>query len=460
METDKAALAGDISAGFLFDRFKLNLEDGYRTEAAGPFYYSQHTEAKEVWAIPPFYSHQSDPDIQSAQDDFLYPLFTQIHYGQEHKWQFFQLINSISGEGTNDATKKQITVFPIYFQQRSTDTNEDYTAVFPFYGRLKHRFFRDEIYFILFPAYSQTRKRDVVTDNYFYPIVDVEHGDGLTGWQVWPFAGHEHKVVTTHTNGFGDVTIVGGRDHWFYLWPFYLSQNNGIGTDNPQTLRASIPFYVKIRSPQYDSTSVFWPLFASIDNRARKYHEWQGPWPFVIFTHGEGKQTSRIWPIFSQSRDATKEDDSYAWPIYIYTRFHSGSADQTRTRIAFYLYSRLALKNLETGKERIRLDMWPFFEWHRDYNGNERLQVIAPLEPAIPDNPGIERNWSPLWSVWRSESDGKTGANSQSFLWNLYRRSNGPDGKSISAMFGLYQYENKPGEKSLRLFYVPVTGGH
>ncbi len=63
-----------------------------------------------------------------------------------------------------------------------------------------------------------------------------------------------------------------------------------------------------------------------------------------------------------------------------------------------------------------------FFTWHRDFNGNERLQVLAPIEPAVPDNRGIERNWSPLWSLWRAENNPKTGAASQSLLWNLYRR--------------------------------------
>ena len=44
--------------------------------------------------------------------------------------------------------------------------------------------FRDEIFFVMFPIYSQTRKKDVVTDNYLYPFFHLRHGDGLHGWQV------------------------------------------------------------------------------------------------------------------------------------------------------------------------------------------------------------------------------------------------------------------------------------
>ena len=75
---------------------------------------------------------------------------------------------------------KRFTLFPIYFQQRSPDPKENYTALASFYGHLRNRLFRDEIFFVMFPIYSETRKRDVVTENYLYPFFDLRHGDGLT----------------------------------------------------------------------------------------------------------------------------------------------------------------------------------------------------------------------------------------------------------------------------------------
>jgi len=454
------AMADEVSAGFVFDRFKLTLEAGWRTEAAGPFYYSQSADSGNILALPPFFSSDENPGVESHEVDFLYPFMTYVRYGDERRWQFCELISTSSGLAADDTVPHRLTLFPIYFQQRAVDTNLNYTAVFPFYGRLKHRLFHDEIYFILFPGYVETRKKDVVTDNYLFPFVDVRHGDGMNGWQAWPFAGHEHKEVTTQTNGFGDVTTIPGHDDSFYLWPFWLSQDTGLGTTNLGRFRASIPFYAATRSPGYDETSVLWPFFASIDNRERKYHEWQGPWPFVIFTHGEGKQTSRVWPLFSESRDDIKKNDSYLWPVYACSRVHSDPLDQQRTRILFYLYSRQAIKNTETGKEKVRLDMWPFFVWHRDFNGNERLQVLAPLEPGVPDNPAIERNWSPLWSLWRAEDNPATGASSQSLLWNLYRRQTAPGQRKVSVLFGLYQSQRQPGGDCVRLFYFPVIRSH
>ena len=102
------------------------------------------------------------------------------------RWQLFQLISFAGGQDQNNSEKKRFTIFPLYFQQRSPRTNDNYTAVVPIYGHIQDQLMRDKIFFVMFPIYSQTQKRDVVTDNYLFPIFDVQHGDGLHGWQFWP----------------------------------------------------------------------------------------------------------------------------------------------------------------------------------------------------------------------------------------------------------------------------------
>ena len=96
-----------------------------------------------------------------------------------------------------------------------------------------------------------------------------------------------------------------------------------------------------------------------------------------------------------------------------------------------------------------------FFTHQRDYSGNARLQIFAPLEPLLPASKSIERNYSPLWSVWRAENNAVTGAASQSLLWNLYRRDTSPTTRKSSLLFGLIQYESSAEAKRWRLFYLP-----
>jgi hypothetical protein len=172
----------------------------------------------------------------------------------------------------------------------------------------------------------------------------------------------------------------------------------------------------------------------------------------VVFARGEGRTTSRVWPLFSQSQNKTLEDDSYLWPLYRHKEVHADPLEQTHNSILIYAYSAVTEKNTQTGAEKKRLDMWPFFTWHRDFSGNERLQIFAPVEPALPDNRGVERNWSPLWSLWRWEHNAKTGDSSQSLLWNLYRRDATPSAKKCSLLFGLFKYQSDAKETDFRLF--------
>jgi hypothetical protein len=447
-------------AGPLYDQFPLTLDSGQRTEAVGPLFYEQQKDSEKTWAFPPFFSRATDPGVEYREDDFLYPLLTSESYGKEKRWQFFELWSFAGGNTQQESRQKRFTIFPFYFQQRSRVPDENYTALLPVYGHLQHRLFRDKIFFVMFPVYSETQKKDVITDNYLYPFFHLRHGDGLFGWQFWPVVGSEHKDVTSQTNGFGDVSIVAGHDDFFALWPFILKSTTGIGTDNPEKFRGVLPFYLQSRSPLRDSTSVLWPFFNWIDDRGKKYHEWQGPWPFVIFTRGEGKTTDRVFPIFSQSHNNELESDSYLWPLYAFKRTHSDPLDMKRTRILFYLFENTVEKNTATGADKRRVDMWPFFTYHRDFNGNNRLQILALIEPAVPNNRGIERNWSPLWSIWVSENNPKSGASSQSFLWNLFRHEATPTSKKCSLLFGLFQYQSDADMKKLRLFYIPVFKEH
>ena len=80
-------------AGFLFDEFDLTLAPGQRTEALGPFYYSEQQETKRIWAVPPLLSYTRDPDTESQEFDFLYPVMTYDRHGDQYRWQFLQLLS-------------------------------------------------------------------------------------------------------------------------------------------------------------------------------------------------------------------------------------------------------------------------------------------------------------------------------------------------------------------------------
>jgi hypothetical protein len=440
----------------LFDEFDLTLAPGHRTEALGPFFYSEQKETRRTWAAPPLLAYTQDPETESKEIDLLYPVMTYDRYGEQYRWQLCQLLSFAGGPTQQENARDRFTLFPLYFQQRSSAPSQNYTAVFPLYGHLKNRLFRDDIFFVMFPVYSETRKRDVVTDNYVWPLFHLRHGDGLHGWQLWPLAGNEHKEVTTRTNGFNEVKIVGGHDSFFAVWPLFFENKEGIGTTNAEWQQTSIPAYSVLRSPLRDSTTVIWPFFNYVDDREKKYREWDAPWPFTVFARGAGKTTTRVWPFFSRAHSATLESDFYFWPIYKYNRVDSAPLDSRRARICFFLYSDLTDKNTETEAARRQDYCWPFYTHRRDFDGNSRLQVLALLEPFFSNSKSVERDYSPLWSVWRAEKNPRAGATSQSLLWNLYRHEAAPGGKKYSLLFGLFQYQSSRAGNRMRLLHIPL----
>lgn len=445
------------SAGPLYSSFPLTLAPGRCTEVLGPLFYEQTGESQRQWGIPPLgLSSTVEPDVDAYGFDLLYPLLTYRRYGAEYRWQFLQFWSFAGGNSADTNGIRRFTLFPVYFQQRSPDPAEDYTALLPIYGELHDRLFRDKIDFVLLPLYVKSQKRDIVTRNMPYPFFHLREGDGLHGWQVWPLIGREHKEVTTHTNGFGDQEIVGGHDNTFALWPLFWDEKSELGTDHAGRLQALVPFYSYSRSRQRDSTSWLWPLGVThtID-REQKYDEWDVPWPFIEFARGEGKTTRRVWPFFNRSNSKTQVDNWYLWPVYKYDRVTSAPLDRQRSRLLFFLYSAVAEKNTETGKTRRREDFFPFYTRERDFEGRERFQLFSPIEPFFPSNPSLKRDYSPLFALWRAENNPGTGAAGQSLLWNLWRRDTAPGRKKISLLFGLFQYQSTLEESRWRVFYLP-----
>lgn len=467
---------------FGFGEFSTLFNPGTRKEVFGPFYYRQQTELSDTWAIPPLFSHTDWIGGDAEEYDFAYPILTFDRFGGEYRWQLGQLFSFAGGQNQSEVPRDRFTLFPIYFQQRSPDPQYNYTAVFPFYGHLQNRIFRSEIDFVMWPFYVKTIKRrqanpltetlfpsepertinprrgELTTYNYFLPFVHLRYGDGLFGWQAWPFVGREHKEVTWMTNTWDEAEMVPGHDHRFVLWPFYLKQERGIGSENVEHDLLVFPFYRQLRSPLRDSTSYLTPLGLTLtDDRGKKYQEVDAPWPFIVFAWGEGKTTRRIWPLFSRAQTATAQSDFYLWPAYTYKRIHSESLDRRRTRIFFFLYSRVREENTETAMTRTRTDFWPLFTHQRELDGRSRLQVLALLEPILPASKSIERNYSPLWSLWRSEQNPNTESSSQSLLWNLYRREVKGTTRKGSLLFGLFQYESTAEKRHWRLFYLPLN---
>jgi hypothetical protein len=451
--TDDECLAGPAYA-----KFRLTLTSGWREEVAGPLFYEQSADGQKQWAIPPFFCRTLTPDVDWSEWEIFYPVIDYRRFGTEYKLQLAELFSFSGGHVEDETRTHRFTIFPIYFRQRSRDTNLNYTALVPIYGHLENRLFRDDIKFFLFPIYSETRKKDAVTDNYFYPIFDRRRGNGLTGWQVWPLMGEDQKTTTFRTNSMNEAETIGGYDKFFALWPFYFKSREDLGTTNPVASVTLLPFYSQTRSPSHDSTSYGFPFgFNAIHDRAQNYVEHDFLWPLFVRAYGS-RTVTRYFPFYSHAQHNGLQSDSYGFLLYKFNRLIAPPLDRRRSRVLYFLYSDTVERNTESHDFKCRVDFWPFYSYSRDLDGNRRTQVFALLEAFFPNNRTIPREYSPLWSVWRAERNVHTGATSQSLLWNLYRHESAGSSKKTSLLFGVFQYQSSPDGVRWRFCYLNVGG--
>jgi hypothetical protein len=454
----QAGADDELLAGPAYAKFRLTLSPGWREEAAGPFFYEQKVSGQTQWAIPPFFCQTLTPEVDWSEWEFFYPVINYRRFGNEYRLQFAQVLSFSGGQTPQENSVRHTTLFPFFFHQSSTESNHNYTALFPLYGHMENRMFRDDIKFVLFPLYSETRKKDVVTDNYLYPIFDRRRGDGLTGWEVWPLGGNVQKTPTLRTNSMGDVETIGGYKNFFAVWPIYFKSQAGQGTTNPSSSLTVVPFYSETRSPSRDETSYGFPMgFNAIHDREQNYVEHDFLWPLFVRAHGS-KTVTRYFPIYSRAQHNGLESDSFGFFLYKYNRLQAPPLDRHRTRVLYCLYSDTVERNTESHDFSRRVDFWPFYSYRRELDGYRRMQFFAFLDPLFPNNRTTSREYSPIWSVWRSEKNARTGAASQSLLWNFYRHENIGPTKKASLLFGLFQYQSTADGGRWRLARLNVGG--
>ena len=446
----------EIIAGPAWSDYRLTLESGRRQEAVGPLFSAQQTDRQWQWDLPPLFSYTRTPDVDWTESEALYPLFTWRRFGTEYRVQLLQLLSFSGGKTQAGPGARLFTLFPIYFQRRSDDPNLNYTAVVPFGGHLQNRLFHDDIRFVLFPLYAETRKQEVVTDNYLYPFFHRRAGGNVSGWQFWPALGVEQKKPALVTNTLGEAEAAGGYNRFFAAWPLFFKDQSGLGTTNREDRLVVGPLYSRLRSPLRDEDCYGWPFgYWRTDDRGKKCREQDFLWPFFEVARGD-RTVTRFFPFYSRAAGGGLENDFYLWPLYKSLRTQTPAVERQHTRLAFFLYSDIREKDLQHGDSLRRVDFWPFFTYSRDMEQKQRLQAFSLLEPFFVNNRSIARDYSQLWSVWRAEKDGKTGLASQSLLWNLYRRESGPRSKKISLLFGLFQYQSDNKGANWRVCSIPI----
>lgn len=455
--SDDMAENGTIFTFWPLVDYRKSPETGFSNlSILGPLIKIQQQDTVRTTAVRPFVYRTVDESDQSAATSYLYPLASSRQAPDVSTFQALKLfqVNTFRKDEP-DKAKSDSMLFPFYIRGKS-DTYGQYTSVFPVYGTLYERLWRDEIHYTLFPLYSRTVKKGTTTRNYLYPFFSTTEGEHESGGQFWPLYGRAEKE--------------GSYKRSFVLWPFYIHEHTGLDTDNPTERLTVFPLYSKTESPRVSSRTYLWPFIGWTSDRGAKQEERRYFWPLVTTETGDKRQVKRYLPIFSEEQSGETIKRWYLWPFYRHDEINSDTYGRERDRVLFFLYSDSLERWPADGAERRRMALWPLFLFNSDTRGVKQFSFPAPVEPLLAQD-GIEQSWAPLWRVYIQRWN-DAGDSTVSFLWNLYwherrgddlayelfplvmYRSQGGH-SDVSVLKGLVRLRTGKEMKTLNLFWLP-----
>jgi hypothetical protein len=347
-------------------------------------------------------------------------------------------------------------VFPFYISGRS-EKYGPYTSVFPFYGDLYERFWRDEYHYVMFPLYGRTVKNGTTNRNYLYPFFATTEGEKESGYQFWPLYGQAAKEGVYRKR--------------FVLWPLFMQENSGLNTDNPTRKLYLLPLYVSIDSPKSTTRYYLWPFFGHKTDAEGKQEEWDYLWPFWRTIRGEKRTMDSYLPFYSRDEKEETSKRWIMWPLFKHEEMKSAAFCRDRDRVLYFLYTDDRQSWPKINEDTRRTAFWPFYVYNRDARGLRSLAFPAPVEPIL-DRDGIERSWAPFWRLYQQKWN-DSGDSAVSLLWNLYWHER--RGEDLAYEFfplvayrseqkltdlkmikGLIRFRNDDGKKSLTFFWLPL----
>jgi hypothetical protein len=437
----------------LFD-YRSSPATGYSNlSILGPIFKRERSGDTTRTAVRPLFFSQSAQG--SCDSDILYPVASTSSGENDSDTQVLHLFQKhIERAGTSEERHSGM-LFPFYISG-SSDKYGPYTSMFPVYGDIYERFWRDEYHFFLFPLYGRTVKKGTTSTNWLYPIFNIVSGEKESGFAFWPLYGQSHKE--------------GVYEKRFALWPLYSDEHLGQDTDNPTRNLYLLPFYASSESPKQSSTYIPWPLCGVVRDNKGVAVERDFLWPFWMTASGTDSNTERYIPFYAESK--TKESSSrwVMWPIYHKATIDSPVFRQDKTRLFYFLFHRSDESWPQAGRDRAQSAFWPLYAWKRDEDGLRTLSMPALVEPVF-WNDGIERNLAPLWRVFISTWDDQ-GNGAMSILWNLFWREkrggesawelsplvsyrSAREGSEFKLLKGLFGYATAKGGTSLSILWIP-----
>ena len=392
--------------------------------------------------LRPVFSIYANEEGRQRGWDFLWPLAGQRTGPTENQVYFWPFFSRETIDG-RQKLKNRYGMFPFLCHGTRAD-GSPYTVFFPIAGELPDFIGYDEVDFVHFPLWVRFTKGKTVSNDFLWPVFSRTKGPMVRKWRIWPLYGQADTVV--------------GSQH-FLLWPFIHYGNE---KPAPMTGKTASNWFVfplaghrSVRNaagkPIGDSWTILWPFFSgeSLDDpRGGSLHRLRCPMPFysrISDTRmASAREKTTIWPLWGSDVSHDAAAHFALWPLYLDNQTMVGDSTDSSRRLLIFWRDRVRYSAKATVSERSG-QLWPLISWKNRLDAH--TCEFSLLSPSLggPNPPAVlERNWSPLWTLYRQAS--APGEIHQDLLWGLWERRSSPSRQRIAAPF--FRLETIPGDQA------------
>ena len=454
----------EFDAGFLATRDR-DVQGNKRVRALGPLIeHRAQPGAARFTAVRPFYSRSVDPGQERARSEMLWPVATTRTFHHERQWRIL-LAHGRNYDQTEPGGRYQFMLFPVIFAGRDAE-HRPYLGVFPVGGRVRGLLFQDRIDFVLFPLYATAVKGDQQRRHVLWPVLSWGDSPRQRHFGVFPFYGRTERA--------------GRWDKRYIAWPFWVSARyTEPGAEG--RVRMLWPLFWRAKLETERTWMFLPPLFRF--TKTEELVRVHAPWPFFQRYSGPTEKLY-LWPLWGRKSDPHSEQWFLLWPLV--SRHQQSRPRSERSRFTFmpFLHHHTTTRpppasaesaTAPPSVEQRYFELWPLFAYRRD---GESAQWRAPTLWPGRDLPPLQRNWTPLWTLYTRERQGDM--KEDEALWGLfryrrddrhtlhvslfplfrYRRdASAREQRSWSLLAGLLGHERGELQNTWRLLYFPIRYG-
>lgn len=376
---------------------------------------------KETQAFHPLFFHLSTADRSETQS---FPLFYRERIRDDRRQWFFPLFFEHKfGEKNGGYTEGFVVLFLIYGGHHRREGN--YFVFLPLGGNTKGLMGKDEMRFVLFPLYFDTRLGENRAYHILFPFIGFSHGGGKQSFQFWPLYGYS-KVEGKYASR-------------FFLWPLFT-----YSADETSKGVSSLPLFGYRTGKDDTRVDVAWPFFGY--RRHKETREWRFPYPLFVAEKSPDTTKLYLFPLFGWRRDKRSNAKRMfvLYPLFRYSGIGHEDGEEQELSLAL-VYNRYS-RTYADGSESDYLIAWPLMSRTEGRDGETSFRALEVI--WFRDPTGWQRNFSPLFYL--AEDDRNATASRTRLLWGMFSQTSAPRKKSLD--FGLlFNYASAEGAEDVRL---------